>query len=172
MSQVEGLPEGYYQAKITDWGVLATKDYKPRPFVQLFLLEPKIILEWRGSFNQGIARDIALQTLYTCGLEPEKLNLLAGGKPHAALEFDRIVQAHVKHEAGMNDPSKTYLTVKSIYPIKKSGPMMDPTDFARFINQEGLRGELLAIKQKMSGGPVPSSYHPIPNNQNGSNPIY
>lgn len=106
------VKEGDYKAKISGYGIRETQKGLPEPVIR-FTLEDEgkpTSLNWRGSLNEGKAREITIKALLVCGLKTSDLSALADGPSSGALDMNKEVMIRVSPEVGMD--GKTYMTVK------------------------------------------------------------
>jgi hypothetical protein len=114
---------------------------------------------WNGSFREGKAREITLESLMVLGLSsPNMLGKLSLGARGGALDTNKTVYLKIDSEV-YND--KTQYKVRFINESQiKSG--MDQNDFASWAFEAGLQADFMAVATKSNRVVKETDYSKVP----------
>lgn len=90
-----------YLAKIIDYSIIESQSGIPQVVILFeFLTEDGMQhqLNWYGSFKEGKAREITIDTLLKCGFNGDDLSQLALGKESKALDINKILEIDIVRE--------------------------------------------------------------------------
>lgn len=98
---MENLKPGRYSAKVKDYGISDSKAGKPLIMI-LFEVQDGVggtrEMIYRGSLNEGKAREMTFDALMVCGLKGDDISLVAHGAPGNALDSEKTVSVVIQNE--------------------------------------------------------------------------
>lgn len=147
------IAAGKYLAKVADYSIRRTQAGKPEPIVRFRWMDKsneEFQWNWRGSLNEGKAREITLKTLVLCGLTTNNLENLCDGPESCTLNLDQSVSITVELEVGQD--GKEYPVIKWVNdPSATQGfkDEMSKEEAAQKFNEMGIVADLLRLRSEM-----------------------
>lgn len=146
------LKPGKYVARIVDYYVQMSKNEVPFPRIEFEVDLPDGITEtvsWNGSFKEGKAREIAMETILICGFSGQNLTDFAKGPSSNLIPADHEVRITVDTESYLDEKneSKTVAKVQWVNPLHggKFRKAMPVSDFAYCVNAMGLNASFKSL---------------------------
>lgn len=155
---MELIQPGWYDAKILDYGIKATKSGAPQVTVTFGVKsgDKEHRLYWNSSFTEK-ALKFTLKALVNMGLSTA-VEEMADGPSSNALDMTKSVRVEVEHNTYNNETTARVCSV-----AKSSGDnfraLMSKTDVRAKLGSLNLKGELAAVRNEL--GIKPTSPAPV-----------
>jgi len=149
------IKPGKYVAKVVDYAFRVTQAGKPEPMIR-FAWKDEFNTEyqwnWRGSLNEGKAREITLKALKTCGFVGDDLSVIADGLSSGALDTTKELQITVALKQGQD--GKEYPEISWINEVGGSGfqETLNRGQVAALLRGMNLKAELASMKSPVANG--------------------